>query len=108
MIEDVRSCAREDLLRSPALSLAPWGLATYEQFQLLRSSLKRSQCQLPQERVTLIAQESVEIAKREVVLAFPKAHRTRRKATADSRQFIAIGDKNNEADGAMLLGLQGR
>jgi hypothetical protein len=42
--------------------------------------------QLRKERARLIAQQAVEIAEREVVLAFPKADRTRRRATADSRQ----------------------
>ena len=34
MTEEVRSCARENLLRSPALSLALRDLAACEQFQL--------------------------------------------------------------------------
>jgi hypothetical protein len=64
---------------------------------------------LPKERASLIAEQSVEIAKREVVLAFPKTHRSRRRATADSRQFIAFGNKEvDEVDRAMLLGPQGR
>jgi hypothetical protein len=64
---------------------------------------------LPQERVSLIARQPVEIAKHEVVLAFPKPHRTRRRATADSRQSIAFGNKEiDEVDRAMLLGPQGR
>jgi hypothetical protein len=46
---------------------------------------------LPLERASSIARQSVEIAKHEVVLAFPKPHRTRRRATADSRQSIAFG-----------------
>jgi hypothetical protein len=64
---------------------------------------------LPQERASLIARQSVEIAKHEVVLAFPKPHRTRRRVTADSRQSIAFGNKDtHEVDRAMLLGPQGR
>src|SRR5260370_42628601 len=38
----IRSCARENLLRSSALSLASRVLAACERFQLPRSSLKRS------------------------------------------------------------------
>jgi hypothetical protein len=64
---------------------------------------------LPQERASLIARQSVEIAKHEVVLAFPKPHGTRRRVTADSRQSIAFGNKEtDEVDRAMLLGPQGR
>jgi hypothetical protein len=68
---------------------------------------------LPQERAVLIAQESVGIAKREVVLGFPKAHRTRKRATADLRQSVNFDDKQaqqeiDEVDGAVLLGSQGR
>ena len=68
---------------------------------------------LPQERASLIARQSVEIAKHEVVLLFPKPHRTRRRVTADSRQSIAFGKKQvkeeiDEVDRAMLLGPQGR
>jgi hypothetical protein len=64
---------------------------------------------LPQERASLIARQSVEIAKHEVVLAFPKPHRTQRRATAALRQSIAFGDKEtDEVDRAMLLGPQGR
>lgn len=64
---------------------------------------------LPQERASLIAQESLEIAKREVVLAFPKVHRGRRKATGDSRHSIAFGNKEtDEVDRRMLFGPQSR
>jgi uncharacterized OB-fold protein len=64
---------------------------------------------LPKERASVVAQESVEIAKREVVLAFPKVHRARRRATDDSRQSIAFSNKEiDEVDGAVLLGPQGR
>jgi len=47
---------------------------------------------LPKERAILLAQESIEIVKREVVLAFPKDHRARRKAAAASRQSNAVRD----------------
>lgn len=47
--------------------------------------------QLPKERASLIARQ--EIATREVVLAFSKAHRTRRKAAVDLRQSIAFDDR---------------
>jgi hypothetical protein len=43
IIEEVRNCARENLSRSPALSLASRDRVAYEQFQLPRSSLKKSQ-----------------------------------------------------------------
>src|SRR5215475_9871233 len=43
MIEDVRSCTRENLSRSPALALVSRDLAADEQFQLPLSLLKRSQ-----------------------------------------------------------------
>ena len=41
-IADVRSCAIDNLLCSPALSLASRDLAAFEQFQLPRSWLKKS------------------------------------------------------------------
>jgi hypothetical protein len=63
----------------------------------------------PQERASFTARQPVGIAKHEVVLAFPKPHRTRRRATTDSRQSIAFGIKEtDEVDRAMLLGPQGR
>lgn len=66
---------------------------------------------LPKERASLIAEPSLELAKREVVLAFPKRHRTRRRATADSRLAIAfsseIGEESDEVDGRVLLRPQG-
>src|SRR5215469_8411474 len=43
MIENIRSCARENLSRSPALSLVSRDLAADEQSQLPPSLLKRSQ-----------------------------------------------------------------
>src|SRR6516225_4669960 len=43
MIEKVRSCARENLSRSPALFLASRDRVACEQFQPPRSSLKKSQ-----------------------------------------------------------------
>ncbi len=65
--------------------------------------------ELPKERASLLAEESVEIAKREVVLAFLKVHRARRRATIDSRQSIAFSKQEiDEVDGAVLLGSQGR
>src|SRR6266404_19485 len=42
MTTDVRSCPRESFLCSPALSLASHDLAAIEQFQPLRSSLRKS------------------------------------------------------------------
>lgn len=64
---------------------------------------------LPKERAILLVRESVEIAKREVVLAFPKVHRARRRATADPLQTSAFSNKEiDEVDGAVLLRPQGR
>lgn len=64
---------------------------------------------LPKKRASLLVQESVEIAKREVVFAFPKVHRARKRATIDSRQSIAFSKQEiDEVDGAVLLGPQGR
>lgn len=64
---------------------------------------------LPKERASLLVQESVEIAKREVVLAFPKVHRARRRVTTDSRLTNAFSNKEiDEVDGAVSLGSQGR
>lgn len=45
IIEHVRSCARENLSRFPALSLVSRDPAAYEQFQLLPSSLKAEKLQ---------------------------------------------------------------
>lgn len=65
--------------------------------------------ELPKERASLLAEESVEIAKREVVLAFLKVHRARRRAPIDSRQSVAFSKQEiDEVDGAVLLGPQGR
>ena len=55
----IRSCARENLLRSSALSLASRVLAACERFQLPRSSLKRSQ------RMRALCQQPVGPASRE-------------------------------------------
>jgi len=43
MIEEIRSCARENLWCSPALFLASRDLVACERFRLPRSSLKKSQ-----------------------------------------------------------------
>ena len=67
---------------------------------------------LPTERASLMVEPSAEVAKREVVLAFPKRHRARRRLTADARQAIAfaneIREEIDEVDRAVLLGPQGR
>ncbi len=64
---------------------------------------------LPKERASVVVRESVVIAKREVVLSFPKVHRTGRRATADLRQSTGFSNKEiDEVDGAVLLGPQGR
>jgi hypothetical protein len=56
---------------------------------------------LPKERVNSITRETVEVSPREVVLTFPKDHRTRR-ATASSRQSVVLDDNEAEEIGAQL------
>lgn len=56
---------------------------------------------LPKERVNSITRETVEVSPREVVLTFPKDHRTRR-ATASSRQLVVLDDNEAEEIGAQL------
>jgi hypothetical protein len=63
---------------------------------------------LPKKRATLITQQPVESLPRDVVLAFPKPHRPRRRATG-SRQLSVVALDNNEAqlEDGMLVGPQG-
>jgi hypothetical protein len=63
---------------------------------------------LPKKRATLITQQPVEALPREVVLAFPKPHRPRRRATG-SRQLsvVALDDKGVRQENGMLVGPQG-
>ena len=57
---------------------------------------------LPKERANFITRETVEIAPREVVLSFPRDHRTRR-TTAGSRQFAVLDDHEAEEIGGLLV-----
>ena len=62
---------------------------------------------LPKERAGLI--QPLEIASQDVLLTIPKPHRLRRRATAGSRQLLAVAE--NESDAAncgVLLGPKGR
>jgi len=64
---------------------------------------------LPKERASLIHSQPVEIASPDVVLAFPKPHRLRRKSTAGFRQLLAVAEnESDETNCGVLLGPQGR
>src|SRR5258707_14874164 len=63
---------------------------------------------LPKDRASLIAEEAAEIAPPAVVLAFPKPHRPRRRATAGSRQRVLDDNEIDEVDCGMLVGPKGR
>ena len=64
---------------------------------------------LPKERASLITHQPLEITSREVVLAFPKPHRLRRKAMVGSRQLNSLDDgETDEVDSGVLLRPQGR
>ncbi len=63
---------------------------------------------LPKDRASLVTQEAVEIASRNMVLIFPKPHKPRRRAAAGSRQLINLGNEHDEVNCGMLLGPEGR
>lgn len=66
---------------------------------------------LPKKRAGLIAREEVAVSSREVVLAFPKPHRLRRRATAGSRQgaIISFGESETaEVERERLVGPKAR
>ena len=66
---------------------------------------------LSKERRNLITHDIVEVRSRDVVLAFPKAHRLRRSATAGARQPTVVGfdnDESDEVERGVLRGPQGR
>jgi hypothetical protein len=63
---------------------------------------------LPTKRASLIAEEAAEIAPPAVVLAFPKPHRPRRRATVGSRQLVLDDNEIDEVESGMLLGPKGR
>jgi hypothetical protein len=51
---------------------------------------------LPTERVSLVAEEAVTVASRELVLPFPKPHRPRRRATSASHQLAVVALNDND------------
>jgi len=63
---------------------------------------------LPKKRASLIAEEPAEIASPAVLLAFPKPHRPRRRATAGSRQLVLNDKEIDEVERGMLLRPEGR
>jgi hypothetical protein len=63
---------------------------------------------LPKARASLIAEEPAEIASPAVLLAFPKPHRPRRRATAGSRQLVLDDKEIDEVERGMLLRPKGR
>jgi hypothetical protein len=63
---------------------------------------------LPKKRASLIAEEAAEIASPAVLLAFPKPHRPRRRATAGSRQLVLNDKEIDEVERGMLLRPEGR
>lgn len=61
---------------------------------------------LPKEQASLVVQEISDMSSREIVWAFPKPHRPRRRATAGSQQLrvIAFDDKEiDSVDRGMLV-----
>jgi hypothetical protein len=66
---------------------------------------------LPKIRAELVAHEVVEISSRDVVVPFPKPHRTRRRATVASRHLRSPVFDDHESDevaGGVLFGPKGR
>ena len=59
---------------------------------------------LPKERATLIAHDGSEVTPSAVVLAFPKPHRRRRRATAGSQQLVLEENEPDEIKRGVLLG----
>lgn len=61
---------------------------------------------LPQQRVILVVQTTIETSSLEVLLPFPKPHRVRRRATAGCRQLAVLAHDHSETDdverGALL------
>jgi hypothetical protein len=62
---------------------------------------------LPTQRANVVMQEVVETSPRDVVLAFPKRHRLRRKATSTSRQFPVVGVDDSKGENVELGVLRG-
>lgn len=66
---------------------------------------------LPQRRAALVAQKVVEMPSREVVVAFPRPHRVRKRATAAAHQRPAAAFDESVSDDAecgVLFGPNGR
>lgn len=64
---------------------------------------------LPRERASLVAQQSVETSPCEDVLEFPNPHRARRRAAGSLHLATVANDHEiDEQDRAMLVGQQGR
>ena len=61
---------------------------------------------LPKQRANLIVHEAAEVTPAAVVLAFPKPHRPRRRATVGSRQLVIDDNEPDEVKCGMLLGPQ--
>jgi hypothetical protein len=53
---------------------------------------------LPQERASLVTQTTIETSSRELVLPFPKPHRSRRRATPGYRQLAVVAADHPEPD----------
>jgi hypothetical protein len=63
---------------------------------------------LPKERASLINREAAEVTPPAVLLAFPKPHRPRRRATVGSRQLVIDNNETDEVTCGVLLGPKGR
>jgi hypothetical protein len=63
---------------------------------------------LPKERASVIAEETMETTAPAVALAFPKPHRPRRRATIGSRQLFPDDKETDEVERGMLLRPKGR
>lgn len=48
---------------------------------------------LPKQRATLVARQLGDLPSSNIVLVFPKQHRSRRRASAGPRQLLAFGDE---------------
>ena len=63
---------------------------------------------LPKERASRITHEAAEVAPPAVVLAFPKPHRPRRRATVGPRQLVVDDNEPDEVRCGILVGPKGR
>jgi hypothetical protein len=53
---------------------------------------------LPTRRVSMLAEDAVAVASRELLLPFPKPHRPRRRATSTSHQLAAVALNDNDSN----------